>query len=341
MATTEQICLSDRLPGLAIIADDLTGALDAAAPFAERGVRVRVATRAQALCDGLAGAEVVAVSTRSREISPSEAEAEVRAALLALPAGVRVFKKVDSRLKGHIAAELRAFGDVPVLAVPALPEFDRVVRDGAVQGWGVDQPIPVADRLGRDALIPDVETLDDMRAALLAAPGHMIVGARGAAVALAEGYAVRPHTRPALTLPMVIVVGSTDPITLAQVAALITARPDIRHVEAPDGHAAAAPAPGVTLLQAVPGAGASGAEVAANLALCLRPLAEEAATLVLTGGATAEAALDALGVTVLELEGEQLPGLPVARGGPWRIVTKSGGFGHADTLLTLAMGAGA
>ena len=59
------------MPWLAIIADDLTGALDTAAPFAASPRGVAVASRPGALAAALAAdADVVAVSTRSREIAP-------------------------------------------------------------------------------------------------------------------------------------------------------------------------------------------------------------------------------------------------------------------------------
>ncbi|MCB6179718.1 hypothetical protein LHP98_16475 [Rhodobacter sp. Har01] len=340
MGQGEQIGLSDGGLRLAIIADDLTGALDAAAPFSDRGLRVRVATCAAALAEALRQAEVVAVSTRSREIAPQAARAAVAAVLAGLPPGVRLFKKVDSRLKGNIAAELAAFPEGPVLAVPALPEFGRVVTGGAVRGWGIAPPIAVAAALGRPALVPDVATATEMEAALASAPGHLVVGARGAAVALAAGIGWAEAVPPALALPMVIAVGSTDPITLAQVAAL-RGFPGLRYVPAPDGRVEVGPAPGVTLVQAVPGDGASsGPQIAAALAATVVRAARGAATLVLTGGATAEAVLDALGVQVLDLHGDMQPGLPLSSGGGWRIVTKSGGFGDAGALLRLAEGAG-
>jgi D-threonate/D-erythronate kinase len=340
MGNREQIGLSKVGLQLAIIADDLTGALDAAAPFADRGLRVRVATRPDALADALTGAEVVAVSTRSREIGPEAARATVAVVLAALPAGVRLFKKVDSRLKGNIVAELAAFPAGAVLAVPALPEFGRVVHGGAVRGFGVAVPIPVAPAMGRPALVPDVGTAEDMERALAATPEALIVGARGAAAALAKGMPPRDVIRLPLGVPMVIAVGSTDPITLAQVVSA-RALPGLRYVPAPDGRADLAAAPGVTLVQAVPGAGASGPAVAAALAQTVAKAAPGAVSLVLTGGATAEAVLDELGVLVLDLQGDMQPGLPLSHGGGWQIVTKSGGFGDAGALVRLAQEAGA
>jgi len=341
MTAGEQIGLSGAGLWLAIIADDLTGALDAAAPFADRGIAVRVATRPDALDAALPGATVLAVSTRSREVAPDAARAAVAGVLARLPAGTRIFKKVDSRLKGNIAAELSAFPPGPVLAVPALPEFARVVRDGAVTGWGVDRPVPVAAALGRPASVPDVGTPAEMAAAIAGAADHLIVGARGAALALAAAMAGGQATLPPLGQPMVIAVGSTDPITLAQVAALRRGLPGLRAIDAPDGVFAASAAPGVTLVQAVPGSGAPGPEVARALGKGLAGLMRGTQALVLTGGATAEAALDALGLGVLDLHGDIQPGLPLASGGGWRIVTKSGGFGDAGALLRLAREAGA
>lgn len=329
---------------LALIADDLTGALDAAAPFAAAGLRVRVATRPAALAEALNGADVVAVSTRSRDMAPADAARAVAGVLAALPVGVRLFKKVDSRLKGPIAAELSAFGEVPLLVVPALPEFGRVVRNSAVMGQGVAEPISIASVLGAAALraeIPDVETPGQMRDAIAQlGEGRLIVGAREAAMALAATFAKGPGAPlPKLGMPMLICVGSTDPITLAQVADLRAAMVGLRHIEAPDGATKATnPTPGVTLLQAVPGHGASGLQVGAALAASLLPLAKGAVTLVLTGGATAEAALDGLALDVLEVRGDVLPGLPLSVAGQWQIVTKSGGFGGAMTLTALAMG---
>jgi uncharacterized protein YgbK (DUF1537 family) len=339
MAQGEQIGLSGGAPRLLVVADDLTGALDAAAPFADRGLRVRVATSPEFLAAALQGADVAAVSTRSRELAPDAARMAVAGVLAALPAGVALFKKVDSRLKGNIAAELSAFPAGPVLAVPALPEFGRIVRDGAVRGFGVPQPIAVAPLIGRPAQVPDVETPEQMAAAISAAGGALFVGARGAAVALARGMASGRASLPSAGLPMLVVVGSTDPITRAQVDRLHTLT-GLAVVAAPDGQATPAPASGVTLLHAVPGPGATPPQVAATLGQAARAAAAGAASLVLTGGATAEAVLDALGVGVLDLHGDIVPGLPLSSGGAWTIVTKSGGFGAPDVLLRLALQAG-
>ena len=336
---------------LAIIADDLTGALDASAGFAGRGLRVEVALRPQAVAEAVAnGAEVVAVSTCSREIAPEAARAAVAEAAAQLPAGVRLFKKVDSRLKGHIPAELSALAFNRALAAPAIPDFGRVVSGGAVTGFGVEAPIPVTQQLGEFAprcTIPDVASEAEMAAALAAFGAEgLLIGARGLAEALARQMTGRQAaTAAGLAGPRgLMLVGSRDPITLAQVAHLRRSRLGLDFVPAPDGVVEGTPGPGaLALVQALPGSGSpSGAEVAERLAAGLYPaFTSRYDTVLMTGGATAEAVLGAMGIHRLRLLGECLPGLPVAvarqgDGKSLTIVAKSGGFGGVETLTQVA-----
>jgi len=336
------------MPDVAIIADDLTGALDAAAPFAAHPKGVAVATEPAALAAALgSGAGVVSVSTRSREIGPAEASRRVAEALAALPEGTGLFKKIDSRLKGNIASELAAFGLRPMLVSPAIPDLGRIVRDGRLTGSGVAEPIAVRARLGpaaSEAEVPEAATdADLLRSVRGAAAGTVLVGARGLARALARQLSLpAPPIPDPLSAPLCIVVGSTDPITLAQVAALKRARPDLDTVEAPSGRVPSGPTgplAALTLLQAVAGADTPPERVAADFARGAAPWLARARSLVVTGGATAEAVLDALGIASLSVAGEALAGMPLCRAGTLDIVTKSGGFGAADALVKLAAGA--
>ena len=99
-------------PAWLVIADDLTGACDTGAVFARRGLRVVVqlaAGGAPVLQDG----DVLVVSTDSRYLSEDQA---AQAVLTAVPTAVlsaarpncQIYKKVDSTLRGHPGAELRA-----------------------------------------------------------------------------------------------------------------------------------------------------------------------------------------------------------------------------------------
>lgn len=329
---------------LAIIADDLTGALDAAAPFAMRGISTAVALDPAALPAALAsGARVIGVSTDSREIPADAARVAVTGVMAQLPAGIALFKKVDSRLKGNIAAELDAVPHSRSLVIPAIPAFSRWTRQGRVGGFGVAAPIDIAERIGRhaaSAVIPDVGSQADIEHAL-SAGFDLAIGARGLAEAMAQVMAPAAAA-PDISLPVgraYCVIGSTDPITLAQLRHLRRCNSDLTYIAAPNGVAPAlvpAPAP-LTVLQAVPGTEpADGATVSAALGHSLARLKPAPGSLlILSGGATAQVILGQLGIRMLELVGEALPGLPLARAGGLTVITKSGGFGDEETLSRL------
>lgn len=330
---------------LAIIADDLTGALDAAAPFAARGLHTVVALGVSDLAAALqTGAQIVGISTDSRDIAPDAARAAVATCIGRLPKGTPIFKKVDSRLKGNIAAELDAIPFTRGLAIPAIPAFRRWSRDGMLGGVGVAEPIDIAQRLGRHAantVTPDAATQADIESALASIDHDLLIGARG----LAEALAVRMTSSadaprlPAIAAPAICIIGSTDPITLAQIETLRHDLPDLDYRGAPDGmmgDRTPLKSP-LTLIQALPGAsGVDPRAVAERLAEALVHLdPPPGATLVISGGATAQVVLRALGIFVLELLGEALPGLPIARSGGFTVITKSGGFGEPHALVDL------
>ncbi|MDR5907374.1 four-carbon acid sugar kinase family protein [Franzmannia qiaohouensis] len=132
---------------LAIIADDLTGALDACAPFAARGADARVVVAQQQLPELAAewqGAppEVVAINTESRHLSAEAAAERVTGAFEALrPLAPGLwFKKVDSTLRGQVIAECKALRQalgLPLLLAPAVPAQQREVRAAEVWVDGV------------------------------------------------------------------------------------------------------------------------------------------------------------------------------------------------------------
>jgi uncharacterized protein YgbK (DUF1537 family) len=345
-------------PTLAIIADDLTGALDSAAPFAGRGLRAVVALGPDGLEAALAsGAAVVAVNTLSRHLAPHAAAAVAAgAARQCLAAGARLLlKKVDSRLRGNAGPEAEAIARVlgveALLVAPAVPSQGRIVADGAIRGAGVGaEGIGVRERLagalaaGLRLEVPDghsAEELDRVAAAWIASPGRALaVGAHGLATALAGrlGRQARPGPGFAPAAPALILVGSQDPATAAQVAVLARAGLGTI-VEAPAGHlppppAASAP---VTVLRSVPGAD-DGETAAARFAAAavawmamLRPR-----TILATGGDTAAGVLEQLDCHVLEVGGEAAPGIPWSRlPDGVTLVTKSGGFGAETALLDL------
>ncbi|MGE7371205.1 four-carbon acid sugar kinase family protein [Neorhizobium sp. NPDC001467] len=340
---------------LAILADDLTGALDSAAPFAGRGLRTEVALTRDAMTAIVADRpDVIAINLHTREIGVDAARAATASAIGMLPTGTRLFKKVDSRLKGNIVAELDAIPFARALVVPAIPEFNRIVEGGSVRGFGVDMPVDIAGKLGPHAVravIPDTSSAADIDAALDVAQADgtdLLIGARGLAEALARRMTAQVQARPAdiPTGRITFVIGSRDPITLAQIDTL-RAGHDIAYIAAPNGRIAETVRPdaALTLVQATPGDSELDPQdvseaLADGLSEAFRatspPDVGSTGTLLLSGGATAEAVMRRLSVTRLRLHGECLPGLGLGSADGRCIIAKSGGFGHPDTLKRIA-----
>lgn len=333
---------------LVIIADDLTGALDTAAPFASRGLQTEVALTMEAVVEALASRpDVLSINLASRELQKDNAFRSMRELMTRLPPDIRLFKKVDSRFKGHISDELDAIQYHRALVAPAIPAFGRVVKDGHIDGFGVVSPISIAGVLGRHterSKIPDVLTQEDLLVELdgCEADGvDLLVGARGLAEALAfrmtgraEAELIAPPVGPGL-----FVIGSYDRITIDQVEQLRRLG-EVVYQPAPNGiveNWSALSSP-LTLVQATEGSvKVAPDEVARNLAESVHPkLTSKAETLLLCGGATAEAVLAKMGVTRFRLEGDCLPGLGLAYANGQCIILKSGGFGEPDTLAKLA-----
>jgi uncharacterized protein YgbK (DUF1537 family) len=175
-----------------IQADDLTGACDTGAPFAGRGLETLVVVSDE---DGLPAlprttTSVLVVDTESRMLPVEEARARARAAGSALKAGPRrvLYKKVDSTLRGHVAAEMDGMLDGSGLAVallaPAFPAQGRTVVDSQLH---VDGRLAGGTAIARDPAFPPTG------ASLLAL--------------LAAG-----RLRPATALPLVTVRRGSDPV---------------------------------------------------------------------------------------------------------------------------------
>lgn len=138
------------------IADDLTGASDVGARFAQAGVPAAVwSSWKEADIEQDTEVFAGAINTASRHVAPEEAVRRVCSVVDRLkPLGVEeVYKKTDSVLRGNIAAEIGALARAwkPVLYVPALPVAGRTVRGGCVYLEGV----PVHEtHFSRDPLHP-------------------------------------------------------------------------------------------------------------------------------------------------------------------------------------------
>ncbi|MDA0575246.1 four-carbon acid sugar kinase family protein [Burkholderia gladioli] len=145
-----------RASGLLIVADDLSGAADCAIAFAAAGLRTVVSLDASAPARPAA---VLAVDTDTRRLAPAEAARRAADAWRAQRApGRRLYKKIDSTLRGNWAAEVAALAALagPAIVAPAFPATGRGVIDGRVLVRGVpleDTETWQLEHAGRDAAL--------------------------------------------------------------------------------------------------------------------------------------------------------------------------------------------
>jgi uncharacterized protein YgbK (DUF1537 family) len=124
-------------PQIAIVADDLTGAADAGAYFAQVGLVTMVALALDRRDAAPPPSNVLVVSTESRHLARDAAIGQVRRAARRIADECRaswVYKKIDSTLRGHPGPELAALMDAlgldQALVAPAFPAQGRTTRGG-------------------------------------------------------------------------------------------------------------------------------------------------------------------------------------------------------------------
>lgn len=344
---------------LAIVADDLTGALDTSAPFVASGLKVAVAMTPEATGKALASKpDVFAVSTASRALPADVASARVRdvATRLMPHAPGIVMKKIDSRLKGNVCVEANALAEASgrdaLVVAPAVPDQGRATRDGAVVGRGVEAPLPVLAAFAgcaRRVSVRNAASAADLDMVVTDTDwsNSVAVGARGLGLAFARHLHTKGNSEhaspPASDGNILFAFGSRDPITDQQVARLLEDAPDVGSVDAPNGHFAL---PNDSALPMVVRCTGDMIEdptrIAARFAAAVAAAVERLrpSTLVMGGGDTALAILGALGADVLFPQGEVAPGLPwftiaTRHGEGLRCVVKSGGFGTVAVLSDL------
>lgn len=361
------------MTGLAVAADDRTGALETAAACADAGFIARLHTDLTAHPGVHDGVRADVVDLRTRHATAPEARA--RAARAEAWPGGRHAHKIDSTLRGNWAAELAGrigAGRRRIVVLAAFPAAGRVCRDGVV----LDHGVPVAEGpAGRDPRHP---VHDSEPAVHLARAGVMVTAVRDADALTA--WLARGDVG-------VVVVDATTDADVGAVARAVAAHPDVllAGTAAAIGALADAIGPGrrqsldtalgtpvlvvvgsahpmarrqVTTLVAAGGVADDGTGATADapwlvlvapdepgdpLAVC-RALAARALarhdrrhdrTLVLVGGDTADAVL---GERALTVEGSL--GIGVARchlvdDPSVTVVTKPGGFGDEGTLVRL------
>jgi uncharacterized protein YgbK (DUF1537 family) len=343
-----------------LLADDLTGALDSAARFVAEFGPVPIAWH------DLPAVPALAIDSVTREADEATAIAAMRRLAPELAGADLAFKKLDSLLRGHVAAEIAAClatgGFDHAVIAPAFPGQGRVTRGGRQIARGVDVGVDLAADLAAHGVAvrlcrpgdaapagvslwdgADRHDLDRVVAAGRAMGGRILwCGSGGLAGALGSRA-----TLPAADLPRprLAMFGSDHPVARAQMAAA----PHRCTLASPDDAAALAAtlADGAAVDIALP-AGISRHGAAERIAASFAALAHRLprpGTLIISGGGTLRGLCDALGASHLVVFGEIEPGVPLSRmvGGVWdglMLVSKSGAFGEADFLCRLLGGHG-
>lgn len=334
-----------------VLADDATGALECASLLAALGHDVAISLGVPQSDDAPRAFQVI--DTESRHLPPAAATARLHACL-AQPHR-RVFKKTDSTLRGNIAAELAALGEL--VYVPAYPALGRTVRGGklfvdgvpvSATAFGADPRQPIRSSEIAALFPPDAALAFACDAAELERRlGHariVICDAESDAELAAIAAVLRQHApltpvaSPAgfirywagparlspTPLPSVrdwlVVCGSLHPQSRAQAQRAVAA--------------------GWRVLQSADAA--SGNPDAVALELAERSAAEirrqPPSGILVMGGDTARALWRALGITQLTPLPEALPGIAVCRSTapPLLFVTKAGGFGEEHLVEQLS-----
>lgn len=132
------------VPRLTIVADDLTGAMDVAAPLADRGLVTSVVASAEECTRAaLPAVDVLSINADTRHLPEEQAVRRVRALMIALVSNDTqiLVKKIDSTLRGNVVPEslamLESSGRRIAAVAPAFPQQGRTVVNGVVHVHGV------------------------------------------------------------------------------------------------------------------------------------------------------------------------------------------------------------
>jgi D-threonate/D-erythronate kinase len=361
--------------GVRLLADDLSGALDAGACFSRTGREIPV------VWDALPGSGSYSFDAESRELAPDSAERLAASLAPALAQSATAFKKIDSLLRGNTAVEIAACLESGAFAsaviAPAFPALGRITRCGRqLVRTGLEWaalPVSLGDVLGRRGLAPrhrprgaapegrglflcDAESEEDLatlaEAAVELARPTLWCGSAGLARALAGECPPAPLIEAGALLT---IVGSDHPTSAVQAQSLpceglvaftdVSAAATVAHRL---GERLAARRQAALVFRLPP---MSRDEARRRIADALAEIVASVprpGAVVATGGETAFSLCRALRADRLTTLGWTAPGIPLSRieGGLWPglpLITKSGAFGDPETLhrLTLQISGGA
>ena len=295
-------------------------------------------------CDSVAVTTVIATDTRS--MSEPEAAAETRRIASALTSPL--FKKTDSALRGHVVAELTALMDVTgyqrAVYLPANPSKGRIIRKGIYYineipihetAFNYDPEFPARtsslrerfpDAEAKGIIMPDAESEDDIRRIIRQYDDGKTIFA-GAA----DLFTLIPPISPISPISPICPITPISPITTPTTLILcgstqskplnlgIPIAPMPREVY--DGEQGAdywfqsLITPATSLILTIPHTHRTGKEVAVHLRTVMAEMAQRLVSkhrpdhLIIEGGATAWATLQALGWTDFRIVSQIAPGV--------------------------------
>ncbi len=337
---------------LVILADDLTGAADAAVAFTRICSDVTVDMSTPAPRPGA----VVAWSSDTRDTEPAQLKERIQAVLRNLPASTILFKKIDSVFRGNTFAEIREFlhtrvYDLAILA-PAYPQVGRRIEKGVLhidditgsRSMNLVEEFPEIPLLPaglpedqiqarfrsvlnqkQRAVLCDAHTQEHLEDVARVARSLQVrtlwIGSGGLAHALAAASSAIQPSPLVQRKPAGIAcyfIGSDHPVTVRQIAHLQSnCEPRSFFLK--------------KVLRDTPES-----TIRSALEVAKHPIG----TFVMTGGDTASLVCRALGITAIRLYRELVPGVPLgtAVGGPYDgtpLLLKSGGFGSDELLCNI------
>lgn len=315
---------------VAALADDLTGALEVGAKFASRGLDARVSVWPNLDFETPCGVRVVDAETRMLASSEAAERTSVLAAGIARRGAELVYHKTDSTLRGNIAAEMRALGEVfgerEIVFAPAYPALGRVVRGGRlyVEGQPVEEtafardpthPVRTGDIRALVEGVPRVTIADGASEADLDATARDVLRRAGSLIACGPaGLAAR----------LAALLGGEREIAWPGFERALVVNGSLHERSLEQARRARA------AWRGRPGWDFCDRDTAAQ-----RWAEGGYDSAIVFGGDTAYRILAARGFPPLVPLGEILPGVPVTRCGDSWLVTKAGGFGAPDLLCRL------
>jgi uncharacterized protein YgbK (DUF1537 family) len=334
------VCATDSVDASSVCCDTSSVCCDTGSVYCDSvAVTTVIATDTRSMSETEAIAETRRIGTALSPLAPSPRER----------AGVRsyLFKKTDSALRGHVVAELTALMDVTgyqrAVYLPANPSKERIIRNGiyyikgipiADTAFNYDPEFPAhtsslkerfPDAEAKGIIMPDAESMDDIRRIVGRYDDGrtLFAGAADLLTAiLPKTQHLFSHTCKTCSSPATLILcGSTQskPLNLG-----IPVAPMPRQVY--DGEQGAdhwlaqlttsLPGQGGTsLILTIPHTHRTGKEVAVHLRTVMAEMASRLISLyrpdqlIIEGGATAWATLNALGWHDFQIERQVAPGV--------------------------------